>query len=64
MLGYAQAKYAFITDNGGDADVNNTNLPNISAKDYVEYGLGANKALSEAWSLPELYLSTLVIYEC
>lgn len=49
--GYAQAKYAFITDNGGDADVNNINLPNISAKDYVEYGLGANKALSEAWSL-------------
>ncbi len=49
--GYAQAKYAFIMDNGGDADVNNINLPNISAKDYVEYGLGANKALNEAWNL-------------
>lgn len=49
--GYAQAKYAFIMDNGGDADVNNINLPNISAKDYVEYGLGANKALNDSWSL-------------
>ncbi len=49
--GYAQAKYAFIMDNGGDADVNNINLPNISAKDYVEYGLGANKTLNDNWSL-------------
>lgn len=49
--GYAQAKYAFIMDNGGDADVNNITLPNISAKDYVEYGLGANKALNDSWSL-------------
>lgn len=49
--GYAQAKYAFIMDNGGDADIDNINLPNISAKDYVEYGLGANKALNDSWSL-------------
>ena len=49
--GFAQAKYAFIMDNGGDADVNNINLPNISAKDYVEYGVGANKALNDSWSL-------------
>lgn len=49
--GYAQAKYALITDNGGDTDINNINLPNISAKDYVEYGLGANKALDDNWSL-------------
>lgn len=38
-------------DNGGDADIDNINLPNISAKDYVEYGLGANKALNDSWSL-------------
>lgn len=49
--GYAQAKYAFIMDNGGNTDVDNINLPNISAKDYVEYGLGANKALNDSWSL-------------
>lgn len=49
--GYAQAKYAFIMDNGGDADIDNINLPNISAKDYVEYGLGANKTLDDNWSL-------------
>ncbi len=49
--GYAQAKYAFIMDNGGDTDIDNINLPNISAKDYLEYGLGANKALNDSWSL-------------
>lgn len=49
--GFAQAKYAFVMDNGGDVNVDNLTLPNISAKNYVEYGVGVEKALSDSWNL-------------
>lgn len=49
--GFAQVKYAFVMDNGGDVEVNNTTLPNISADDYVEYGVGVDKELSDSWNI-------------
>lgn len=51
LSGFAQAKYAFVTDNGGDASAQGVTLPNISTKNYVEYGVGVDKTLSNAWSL-------------
>lgn len=47
---YVQAKYAFVENSGGDANIDNVALPDISAKNYVEYGLGANKDLNNNWS--------------
>ncbi len=49
--GFAQAKYAFVMDNGGDTNVDTVVLPNISVKDYVEYGLGVEKDIRSDWSL-------------
>jgi len=49
--GFIQAKYAIVMDNGGDATVDSIALPNISTKNYVEYGIGADKDLNDAWSL-------------
>ncbi len=49
--GFAQAKYAFVMDNGGDTNVDSVVLPNISVKDYVEYGLGVEKDIRSDWSL-------------
>ena len=48
---FAQVKYAFVMDNGGDVEINNTTLPNISADDYVEYGVGIDKELSDSWNM-------------
>ena len=48
---FAQVKYAFVMDNGGDIKINNVALPNISADDYVEYGIGVNKELNDSWNL-------------
>ena len=49
--GFAQVRYAFIMDNGGDAKVDSTILPNISTKNYVEYGIGVNKDVNDSWNL-------------
>jgi hypothetical protein len=49
--GFAQAKYAFVSDSGGDTNANNVSLPNVSNKDYVEYGLGVEKSLANSWSI-------------
>ncbi len=49
--GFAQAKYAFVMDNGGDTNIDSVVLPNISVKDYVEYGLGVEKDIRSDWSL-------------
>ena len=46
-----QAKYAVVMNNGGDIDVDNLALPNISAKNYVEYGVGAEKLLNDSWNI-------------
>lgn len=48
---FAQAKYAFVMDNGGDANIGNVTLPNISADDYVEYGVGVDKELNDSWNM-------------
>ncbi len=47
----AQAKYVFVMDNGGDINADNAVLPNISADNYVEYGLGIDKTLNNNWEL-------------
>ncbi len=49
--GFAQVKYAFVMDNGGDLNVGDAVLPNISADDYVEYGVGLEKTLNDEWDL-------------
>lgn len=49
--GFAQIKYAFVMDNGGDIEIDNVTLPNISADDYVEYGIGINKELNNSWNM-------------
>lgn len=49
--GYIQGKYAIVMDNGGDAEATGVALPDISTKNYFEYGIGMNKILTEAWSL-------------
>ncbi len=49
--GFAGAKYAFVMDNGGDTNVDSALLPNISVKDYVEYGLGLEKDIRFDWRL-------------
>mgnify|MGYP003289904653 CR=1 FL=1 len=49
--GYVQAKYAFVMDNGGDTTADAVALPNISVKDYAEYGLGIEKELSSDWNV-------------
>ena len=49
--GFAQVRYAFILDEGGDAKVDSTILPNISTKNYVEYGIGVNKDVNDSWNL-------------
>lgn len=49
--GFVQAKYAVVMNNGGDIDVDNLALPNISAKNYVEYGVGAEKLLNDSWNI-------------
>ena len=38
-------------DNGGDIKIDNTALPNISADDYVEYGIGVDKELGDSWNM-------------
>lgn len=48
---FAQVKYAFVMDNGGDIKIDNVALPNISADDYVEYGIGVNKELNDSWNM-------------
>lgn len=48
---FAQVKYAFVMDNGGDIKIDNTALPNISADDYVEYGIGVDKELGDSWNM-------------
>ena len=50
-LGFIQGKYAIVMDNGGKTQFNDIVLPNISAKNYFEYGFGMNKSLTDAWSL-------------
>ncbi len=49
--GFALGKYAFVMDNGGDTNVDSALLPNISVKDYVEYGLGVEKDIRSDWRL-------------
>ena len=49
--GFVQAKYAFVKDKGGDVTVDTVALPNISTKDYAEYGLGIEKELSDNWNI-------------
>lgn len=49
--GFVQAKYAFVKDKGGDVTVDAVSLPNISTKDYAEYGLGIEKELSDNWNV-------------
>ena len=48
---YAQVKYAFVMDEGGDIKIDNVALPNISADDYVEYGIGIDKELGDSWNM-------------
>ena len=48
--GYAQTKYAFVMKSGGSIEANEIALPHISSKNYVEYGLGIEKDLSDRWS--------------
>lgn len=48
---FAQVKYAFVMDNGGDINIDNVALPNISADDYVEYGVGVEKELNNSWNI-------------
>lgn len=48
---FAQVKYAFVMDNGGDIKIDNVALPNISTDDYVEYGVGVNKELNDSWNM-------------
>lgn len=49
--GFVQAKYAIVMNNGGDTTVDTIALPNISTKNYVEYGVGADKNLNDSWDL-------------
>ncbi len=48
--GFAQVKYTFVGDNKADVSANDIVLPNISLKDYVEYGIGASRGLSDDWT--------------
>lgn len=48
---FVQVKYAFVMDNGGDVNIDSVTLPNISADDYVEYGVGVDKELNDSWNL-------------
>lgn len=50
-LGYIQGKYAIVMDNGGDTKATDVSLPDISHKNYFEYGFGMNKSLTNTWSL-------------
>ncbi len=50
-IGFADAKYVFRTDNGGDTTADNIMLPNIGVDNYVEYGLGVKTAIQGNWSL-------------
>lgn len=50
-IGYIQGKYAIVMDNGGDTKATDIALPDISHKNYFEYGFGMNKSLTDAWSL-------------
>ncbi|MBQ8750560.1 MAG: autotransporter domain-containing protein [Alphaproteobacteria bacterium] len=49
--GFAQVRYTFVMDDGGNTNIDSAVLPNISAKDYVEYGIGIDKDINSAWSL-------------
>ncbi|MCQ2735502.1 MAG: autotransporter domain-containing protein, partial [Alphaproteobacteria bacterium] len=49
--GYIQGKYAIVADNGRSATTATVVLPEISTKNYFEYGFGMNKTLNDDWSL-------------
>lgn len=46
--GSVQGKYAIVMDNGDDITANDIALQNISTKNYIEYGIGIDKSLTDA----------------
>ncbi|MCQ2562487.1 MAG: hypothetical protein MJ158_02650 [Alphaproteobacteria bacterium] len=49
--GSVQGKYAIVMDNGADITANDIALQNISTKNYVEYGIGIDKSVTDAFYL-------------
>ncbi|MCQ2965906.1 MAG: autotransporter outer membrane beta-barrel domain-containing protein [Alphaproteobacteria bacterium] len=49
--GYIQGKYALFKDKNGNTKLNKYILPNVSTKNFVEYGLGINKSITNKWSV-------------
>ncbi|MCQ2582088.1 MAG: hypothetical protein MJ170_03885 [Alphaproteobacteria bacterium] len=50
-IGSVQGKYAIVMDNGADITANDIALQNISTKNYIEYGIGIDKSLTDAFYL-------------
>ncbi len=51
FIGFFEGRYAIVNYNGGKTEVNEILLPNISAKNYLEYGVGLDVALAEDFSV-------------
>ena len=49
--GSVQGKYAIVMDNGADITANDFALQNISTKNYIEYGIGIDKSVTDAFYL-------------
>ena len=49
--GSVQGKYAIVMDNGADITANDIALQNISTKNYIEYGIGIDKSVTDAFYL-------------
>ena len=49
--GSIQGKYAIVMDNGANITANDIALQNISTKNYIEYGIGIDKSLTDTFYL-------------